>query len=162
MPNTESDQLGLIVEAYAHCDAPCGVYDPASARVAGEAVQSMTKKMLHLECPDTSDAAAMAGYLNTMSRYAAVKEEEAQKCKRNCLFFGPTSSNQTILNRSQICMKPFGMPQNCAVHVKLRFLRPMHKNLWMLLRQYTTCSGKPREEKFLGSEQAEALTWLRS
>ena len=34
------------IEASAHCDGPCGVYDPASARVAAEAVQSMTKKML--------------------------------------------------------------------------------------------------------------------
>ena len=33
----------------AHCDGPCGVYDPASARVAGEAVLSMTKKMLELK-----------------------------------------------------------------------------------------------------------------
>ena len=45
MPNIESDQSDLFVKAYAHCDGPCGVYDPASARVAGEAVQSMTKKM---------------------------------------------------------------------------------------------------------------------
>ena len=94
MPNIESDQSDLFVKAYAHCDGPCGVYDPASARVAGEAVQSMTKKMLHLECPDTSDASAMAGYLNTMSRYALIKEEEAQKCKKELLvlwtdFFKP-------------------------------------------------------------------------
>ncbi|HII20293.1 MAG TPA: superoxide dismutase, Ni, partial [Candidatus Poseidonia sp.] len=34
------------IVAEAHCDAPCGVYDPASARIAAEAVQSMTKKML--------------------------------------------------------------------------------------------------------------------
>ncbi|MEJ2747488.1 MAG: superoxide dismutase [Ni], partial [Anaerolineae bacterium] len=26
----------------AHCDGPCGVYDPASARIAAEAVLSMT------------------------------------------------------------------------------------------------------------------------
>ena len=26
------------IEASAHCDGPCGVYDPASARVAAEAV----------------------------------------------------------------------------------------------------------------------------
>jgi nickel superoxide dismutase len=32
------------IKAYAHCDGPCGIYDPASARVAGEAVLSMTKK----------------------------------------------------------------------------------------------------------------------
>ena len=31
-----------FIEAEAHCDGPCGVYDPASARVAAEAVQSMT------------------------------------------------------------------------------------------------------------------------
>ena len=36
------------IEASAHCDGPCGVYDPASARVAAEAVQSMPKKMLTL------------------------------------------------------------------------------------------------------------------
>ena len=28
---------------HAHCDGPCGVYDPASTRVAAEAVLSMTK-----------------------------------------------------------------------------------------------------------------------
>ena len=83
-----------IIEASAHCDGPCGVYDPASARVAGEAVQSMTKKMLSLECPDPSDGGAMAAYLNTMSRYAAIKEVEAQKCKDELLvlwtdFFKP-------------------------------------------------------------------------
>ena len=32
----------------AHCDGPCGVYDPASARVAAEAVLSMTKKLIAL------------------------------------------------------------------------------------------------------------------
>ena len=80
--------------AEAHCDAPCGVYDPASARIAAEAVQSMTKKMLAMECPDTSDGVAMAAYMNTMARYALVTEEEAQKCKDELLvlwtdFFKP-------------------------------------------------------------------------
>lgn len=82
------------VVAEAHCDAPCGVYDPASARIAAEAVQSMTKKMLAMTCPDTADGVAMAAYMNTMARYAAVKEEEAQKCKDELLvlwtdFFKP-------------------------------------------------------------------------
>jgi nickel superoxide dismutase len=83
-----------LIEAEAHCDGPCGVYDPASARIAAEAVQSMTTKMLSLECPETSDSAGMAAYLNTMSRYAAIKEDEAQKCKDELLvlwtdFFKP-------------------------------------------------------------------------
>ena len=50
------------IKAYAHCDGPCGVYDPASARIAGEAVLSMTKKMLSLECPETDNSQAMASY----------------------------------------------------------------------------------------------------
>ena len=35
--------------ASAHCDGPCGVYDPASARIAAEAVLSMAKNSLHLK-----------------------------------------------------------------------------------------------------------------
>ena len=81
-----------IIEAEAHCDGPCGVYDPASARIAGEAVQSMTKKMLELEASDAN--CRSAAYINTMSRYASIKEEEAQKCKDELLvlwtdFFKP-------------------------------------------------------------------------
>ena len=40
----------------AHCDGPCGIYDPASARIAAEAVLSMTKKMLDLKAPDSGDS----------------------------------------------------------------------------------------------------------
>lgn len=69
------------IDAQAHCDGPCGIYDPASARIAAEAAVSMTKKMLALTPPEASDADAMAGYLNTMSRYAAIKEEQAHLAK---------------------------------------------------------------------------------
>ncbi len=82
-----------VIEVNAHCDGPCGVYDPASARVAAEAVQSMTNKMLNLAENHSSDCGS-ATYINTMSRYAAIKEEEAQKCKDELLvlwtdFFKP-------------------------------------------------------------------------
>ena len=78
----------------AHCDGPCGIYDPASARIAAEAVLSMTKKMLDLQAPDSGDKEAMAHYVNTMSRYASIKEQEAKKCKDDVLvlwtdFFKP-------------------------------------------------------------------------
>ena len=73
-----SSETNNIIDAEAHCDGPCGVYDPASARIAGEAVQSMTNKMLAL-AENHSDCGS-AAYINTMSRYAAIKEEDAQKC----------------------------------------------------------------------------------
>ncbi len=69
----------------AHCDGPCGVYDPASARIAAEAVLSMTKKILALEPPAGNDQAAMAAYLNTMSRYIQIKEEQAHLAKTELL-----------------------------------------------------------------------------
>lgn len=65
----------------AHCDGPCGIYDPASARIAAEAVRSMTKKMLALDLPDASDKAAVARYHNTLARYVAIKEEQAHLAK---------------------------------------------------------------------------------
>jgi nickel superoxide dismutase len=66
----------------AHCDGPCGVYDPSSIRIAAEAAVSMTKKILALEVPD---AAGMASYLNTLTRYVAIKEEQAQLAKDEIL-----------------------------------------------------------------------------
>lgn len=69
----------------AHCDGPCGVYDPADARIHAEAVLSMTKKIKALSPPADGDAAAWAAYLNTMSRYVAIKEEQAQIAKDEML-----------------------------------------------------------------------------
>ena len=74
-----------VQTAHAHCDGPCGVYDPASARIAAEAVLSMTKKMLELKIPDTGDEQALLAYHNTLSRYITIKEEEAQKTKDELL-----------------------------------------------------------------------------
>jgi nickel superoxide dismutase len=67
--------------AEAHCDGPCGVYDPASIRIAAEAVVSMTKKILDLKKPEGDDKA----YQNTLSRFIAVKEEQATVAKREIL-----------------------------------------------------------------------------
>ncbi|MEL7241203.1 MAG: superoxide dismutase, Ni [Cyanobacteria bacterium J06573_2] len=72
-------------EVQAHCDGPCGVYDPSSARITAEAVVSMTKKLMDLEHPPAGDKAATITYNNTFSRYVAIKEEQAQKTKEDLL-----------------------------------------------------------------------------
>ena len=77
--------LTAVEIAEAHCDGPCGVYDPASARIAAEAVLSMTKKILALEPPTNHDAKALAAYYNTMSRFIAIKEEQAHIAKSELL-----------------------------------------------------------------------------
>jgi len=60
----------------AHCDGPCGVYDPASARIAAEAVLSMTRKLADFDAGGDSP-----GQANTYPRYVAIKEEQAQLVK---------------------------------------------------------------------------------
>ncbi len=74
-----------LPRAQAHCDGPCGIYDPAAARITAEAVRSMTKKILALTPPDPSDAAAVARFHNTVSRYVAIKEEQAELTKHELL-----------------------------------------------------------------------------
>ncbi len=71
--------------AYAHCDAPCGVYDPASARVAAEAVLSLTKKILDLKLPDSDNEQAILAHHHTLMRYSLIKEDQAQKAKDELL-----------------------------------------------------------------------------
>jgi nickel superoxide dismutase len=61
----------------AHCDGPCGVYDPASARIAAEAALSMTKKIIALGPADTDS--------NTYSRFVSIKEEQAHLAKTELL-----------------------------------------------------------------------------
>ncbi len=69
------DRMFPAPVAQAHCDGPCGVYDPASARIAGEAVLSMTKKILALDM-------SADGAHNTYARYVAIKEGQADDVKR--------------------------------------------------------------------------------
>lgn len=79
------NQIHPAPAAQAHCDGPCGVYDPASARIAAEAAVSMTKKLLALEVPDPADKAAVVKYHNAFSRYVAIKEEQAHLAKEELL-----------------------------------------------------------------------------
>tara|TARA_Y100001968_G_C19451898_1_gene769270 strand:- start:6352 stop:6825 length:474 start_codon:yes stop_codon:yes gene_type:complete len=74
-----------VQKVHCHCDGPCGVYDPASARVAAEAVLSMTKKLIALTPPEGNDPTAWATYNNTFSRYVAIKEDQAKETKKELL-----------------------------------------------------------------------------
>ena len=77
--------LGLIFsqKAEAHCDIPCGIYDPIAAKIAAQTVQKMVLRVQALEPPGPSaDASARQTYVNTISRYVTVKEEHAEIVKK--------------------------------------------------------------------------------
>lgn len=64
-----------LKEVNAHCDVPCGIYDPSAAQIAALSVIRMVDLM---EAAQKDDDLA---YHNSMARYVAVKESEAIKCK---------------------------------------------------------------------------------
>ena len=67
--------------AHAHCDIPCGIYDPHLAQVAALTVVRMNQLIEGLEAPGAS-AAEQAAHSAALSRYVTVKEEHAELCKR--------------------------------------------------------------------------------
>ncbi len=68
-----------VSEAHAHCDIPCGIYDPISAKIAAQTVLKMVARINALAAPD---AASAASHANTLSRYITVKEDHADLCKK--------------------------------------------------------------------------------
>ncbi|MGH7158337.1 MAG: superoxide dismutase, Ni [Candidatus Saccharimonadales bacterium] len=42
-------KLSFIKPVYAHCDLPCGVYDPAQARIEAQSVHEIMKKYAGLD-----------------------------------------------------------------------------------------------------------------
>ena len=62
--------------AYAHCDIPCGIYDPHQAQIAAHTVVRMTQ--LITELGDASDPESH----NKISRCIVVKEEHAELAKK--------------------------------------------------------------------------------
>jgi nickel superoxide dismutase len=65
-------------EAKAHCDIPCGIYDPLPAQIAAQSVVRMIDLMKELDTAGSSDKLV---YHNSMSRYIKVKEDHAELVK---------------------------------------------------------------------------------
>ena len=77
------DRLSPPGTVRAHCDIPCGIYDPHLAQIGALTCIRMNQLITDLEAP-TLDANAddRKKFLNSYSRYVAVKEEHAELVKR--------------------------------------------------------------------------------
>jgi nickel superoxide dismutase len=67
-----------VERAQAHCDVPCGIYDPITAQIAALTVVRMMDLMADLETKDHDNHLT---FINSMARHIAVKEEHAEKAK---------------------------------------------------------------------------------
>jgi nickel superoxide dismutase len=72
------DQKIGFETAKAHCDIPCGIYDPIVAQISALTVVRMIDLLAAKEAEGGEKGAA---FHNSVSRYVAVKEEHAEKVK---------------------------------------------------------------------------------
>lgn len=60
---------------YAHCDIPCGIYDPKPSQLAAKTVLTMVQKIKALPKDD----------IHSLIRMVSVKEQYAEICKKEIL-----------------------------------------------------------------------------
>ena len=117
----------------AHCDGPCGVYDPASARIAAEAALSMTKKIIALGSADTDS--------NTYSRFVSIKEEQAHLAKTELLvlwtdYFKPEHLDQCpdlhekFWNAAKLCSAVKQGVDEDAANALMAAIEDIHNVFW--------------------------------
>ena len=76
------DRFDAPRNAEAHCDIPCGIYDPHPAQIAAQTVYTLTQKMMALTPPsDDADPHTRQTYENTIARMALVRDNHAEICK---------------------------------------------------------------------------------
>ena len=98
--------------AYAHCDVPCGIYDPKPAQIAAATVLKMVQKIKELPTRGTDEELLQAR--NSFVRMVWTKEEHARKCKEELLilwtdYFKPENAgpfpdlHETFWKAAKLC-----------------------------------------------------------
>lgn len=76
------DRISPAPIAHAHCDIPCGIYDPHHAQMAANTVIRMVDLINGLEKPGPNATPEQKQeYTNKLSRYILVKEQHAEIAK---------------------------------------------------------------------------------
>ena len=109
------------VTAEAHCDIPCGIYEPTVAKIAAKTILRMALQIKEFKVPrSVEDNLASVSYINSVARRIAVKEEHAQTCK----------------NELQILWADFFKPEHAEKHPEL------HNTFWNAMK---LCSKNKQE-----------------
>ncbi len=109
------------VGAEAHCDIPCGIYDPIQAKIAAKTIQRMVMQLSELKPPqDWNNEHERLAYVNAVSRRIAIKEEHGRICKQEL----------------QILWSDFFKPEHLATFPDL------HDKFWKALK---LCSKNKQE-----------------
>ena len=80
------DRVAPPSVAHAHCDIPCGIYDPHMAQIAALTTVRMVQLIQGLQAPSQgASKEEWDTYLMQISRYTAVKEEHAKMCEHEII-----------------------------------------------------------------------------
>jgi nickel superoxide dismutase len=87
-------------DAHAHCDVPCGIYDPHYAQIAALTVVRMNQLIAAAEAP-AMEKAARDKYMHDLDRWVATKEHHAEIVKHEVRiitgdFFKPDNTPETL------------------------------------------------------------------
>lgn len=93
------DTISPPEKVYAHCDVPCGIYDPKLAQIAAETVEKMVEKLVTLPMPTSFSKRVLLGYTNTAARLISTKEEHAEICKKEVLVLWTDFFNEENLKK---------------------------------------------------------------
>ena len=76
------DRLSPPGTVHAHCDIPCGIYDPHLAQIAALTCVRMNQLINDLgDAPGPGDKQKNDAWHNSLARYITVKEEHAELAK---------------------------------------------------------------------------------
>ncbi len=120
--------------AYAHCDIPCGIYDPHLAQMAAHTVIRMNMLIGELQKEHGKNHEDhghnhMQEHVHKMARYTLVKEEHAELCKKEI----------------RILWGDYFKPEHVEKHPEL------HELVWKVMKQ----ASKARQE--INMQAAEDL-----
>ncbi len=74
------ERLGFDT-AYAHCDFPCGIYDPHLAQLSALTVVRMVDLINNIPKPTASKPEEIMDYAHDVTRAVDIKEKHAELCK---------------------------------------------------------------------------------
>lgn len=114
-------------EAAAHCDIPCGIYDPTPAKMAAMTVLKMTRQLQELGGQNAGPAdrqANSAEHIEMITRRIATKEQHAELCKKEL----------------QILWSDFFKPEHLAKTPNL------HDMFWKALKLGSQCKQEINED----------------
>lgn len=116
--------MSHVLTAQAHCDVPCGIYEPVVAKIAARTVARMTEQILELTSPDMANAQSVNAYHNAIGRRIAVKEQHAETCKREL----------------ETLWSDFFKPEH------LKKFPDLHDKIWKAVKLASTCKQEISKE----------------